>query len=523
MNNFLSNDDSTSSNVAEFSVTELSGAIKRTMEDSFGRVRVRGELGRVSRPASGHIYLDLKDDRAVIAGVIWKGAASKMPIKPEEGLEVIATGRVTTFPGQSKYQLVIDSLEPAGEGALMALLEERKRKLAAEGLFDEDRKKPLPYLPRVIGVVTSPSGAVIRDIIHRLNDRFPVHVIVWPVRVQGETSAQEVARAIDGFSQLDGTEMVPKPDVLIVARGGGSLEDLWGFNEEVVARAVAHCPIPLISAVGHETDTTLIDFVSDVRAPTPTGAAEMAVPVRADLLAHLAQTGARLSNIISRLMDNRRERLAAFARGLPQPDRILALPRQRYDAAQLRLARGLSTGLETQRGKFGRIAAHLSPTRLVFQAQAQRTALNRVSSALPVGLTRRAQTAQRELSYRAQRLSIDGVARTATTSRQQLDGLMRRLDTTFETRMRDAREREFRSQRLLETLSYKSILARGFALVRDEAGNAVRASKGIKTGQALNLEFAGDDHLTVHAMTGVARKKAPQSDKPDQTKQGTLL
>ncbi|MGB7432344.1 MAG: exodeoxyribonuclease VII large subunit [Ahrensia sp.] len=533
MNSFLANDDSTASNVTEFSVSELSGAIKRTMEDSFSRVRVRGELGRVSRPSSGHIYLDLKDDRSVLASVIWKGAASKMPIQPEEGLEVIATGRITTFPGQSKYQLVIDTLEPAGEGALMALLEERKRKLAAEGLFDESRKKPLPYLPRVIGVVTSPSGAVIRDIIHRLNDRFPVHVVVWPVRVQGETSAQEVARAIDGFATLDGTEMVPRPDLLIVARGGGSLEDLWGFNEEIVARAVARCPIPLISAVGHETDTTLIDFVSDRRAPTPTGAAEMAVPVRADLLAHVAQTGARLSNASSRLKDNRRERLTALARGLPQPDRILALPRQRFDAAQLRLTRGLSTGLDAYRSKLGRVAGQLSPARLVYQAQAQRSALNRAATALPGGLDRRAQSARRDLNYRSQRLTIDGVARNASAARDQLEALMRRLDNQMDAHLRSAKEREFRSQRLLQTLSYKSVLERGFALVRDEAGNAVRASKGIKTGQMLDIEFAGDDRLTVHAAgrgpagQGPAgqspRKKATQTPDKDQGDQGRLL
>lgn len=522
MNNFLANDDSTSSNVAEFSVTELSGAIKRTMEDSFGRVRVRGELGRVSRPSSGHIYLDLKDDRAVLAAVIWKGAAAKMPIRPEEGLEVIATGRITTFPGQSKYQLVIDSLEPAGEGALMALLEERKRKLAAEGLFDPARKKPLPYLPRVIGVVTSPSGAVIRDIIHRLNDRFPVHVIVWPVRVQGETSAQEVARAIDGFSTLDGTEMVPKPDLIIVARGGGSLEDLWGFNEEIVARAVANCPIPLISAVGHETDTTLIDFVSDVRAPTPTGAAEMAVPVRADLVAHTAQTGARLANIISRLADNRRERLHAFARGLPQPDRLLELPRQRYDGVQIRLARALTTGLETHKNRLGRIAAQLSPTRLAYQVQTQRAALDRASVNLPDALGRRAQNAGRELSFRAQRLSVDPIARQVSAGRRQLEATGARMDTIMANSLRVLSERHFRSRRLLETLSYKSVLERGFALVRDEHGVAVRASKGMKTGDMLTVEFAGDDRLDVHV--GPRRTKPkPDTPAPHEPDQGSLL
>jgi len=260
------------SNVAEFSVSEISFSIKRTMEDTFGYVRVRGELGRISRPGSGHIYLDLKDDRAVLSGVIWRGVASKLKIQPEQGLEVIATGKITTFPGQSKYQMVIDALEPAGAGALMALLEERKKKLAAEGLFAEERKRPLPSLPKTIGVVTSPSGAVIRDILHRIADRFPLHVLVWPVRVQGETCGAEVANGIRGFNALDPNGPVPRPDLLIVARGGGSIEDLWGFNEEAVVRAAADSAIPLISAVGHETDTTLIDHAADWRAPTPTAA-----------------------------------------------------------------------------------------------------------------------------------------------------------------------------------------------------------------------------------------------------------
>ncbi|MEO1748202.1 MAG: exodeoxyribonuclease VII large subunit, partial [Pseudomonadota bacterium] len=364
MTDFFANTDSEGSNVAEFSVSELSGAIKRTVEDAFGRVRVRGELGRVSRPASGHVYLDLKDDRAVIAGVIWKGAAAKLPIKPEEGLEVIATGRITTFPGQSKYQIVIDHLEPAGAGALMALLEERKKRLAAEGLFDDARKKPLPYLPQVIGVVTSPTGSVIRDILHRLNDRYPLHVIVWPVRVQGETSAGEVARGIVGFNALEPDGPIRRPDVLIVARGGGSVEDLWGFNEEIVARAAAMSEIPLISAIGHETDTTLIDYVADRRAPTPTGAAEMAVPVKGELQAYIAQLGARLQTAISRETDKRRERLKASSRGLPAADALLALPRQKLDGIAMRLGSGLDRATAQKRLRMAEVAARISPERL---------------------------------------------------------------------------------------------------------------------------------------------------------------
>ncbi len=285
-------------NTPEFSVTELSGAVKRAIEGEFGHVRVRGEVGRVSRPRSGHIYLDLKDDRSVISGVVWKGVSARLEQQPEEGMEVIATGRLTTFPGQSKYQIVIEDIRPAGVGALMAMLEKRKALLAGEGLFDDARKRPLPYLPEVIGVVTSPSGAVIRDILHRLRERFPRKVLIWPVAVQGKGCAPEVVRAIEGFNRMKPGGAMPRPDLLIVARGGGSVEDLWGFNEEAVARAAAASDIPLISAVGHETDTTLIDFVSDRRAPTPTAAAEIAVPVRMELLTWTGEAGARMTRAL---------------------------------------------------------------------------------------------------------------------------------------------------------------------------------------------------------------------------------
>ncbi|MFT4161140.1 exodeoxyribonuclease VII large subunit, partial [Shinella sp.] len=313
---FFSENDSPS-NLAEYSVSELSGSIKRTVEQAFDQVRVRGEISGYRGPhSSGHAYFSLKDDRARIDAVIWKGSFSRLRFKPEEGMEVIATGKITTFPGSSKYQIVIETLEPAGAGALMALLEERRRKLAAEGLFDAERKKPLPFLPRVIGVVTSPTGAVIRDILHRIADRFPVHVVVWPVKVQGEGSGQEVAAAIEGFNMLDPFGPIRRPDVLIVARGGGSLEDLWSFNDEIVVRAAAASQIPLISAVGHETDWTLIDHAADRRAPTPTGAAEMAVPVKADLDAQVASLAARLRSASARQMDNRRQGVRALARAL---------------------------------------------------------------------------------------------------------------------------------------------------------------------------------------------------------------
>src|SRR5271165_6229034 len=310
--------DARASNAPEITVSELSSALKRAIEDRFGYVRVRGEISGYRGPhSSGHAYFSLKDANARLDAVIWRSAFQRLRVKPEEGLEVVATGKLTTFPGKSSYQIVIEALELAGLGALMALLEARRKKLAAEGLFDTARKRKVPFLPKVVGVVTSPTGAVIRDILHRLSDRFPVRVLVWPVRVQGETSAAEVAAAIDGFNALPAGGRIPRPDVLIVARGGGSLEDLWSFNEEVAVRAVGSSAIPVIAAVGHETDWTLIDHVADLRAPTPTAAAEFAVPVRAELMTSLADLDARGRGAILRLAERRRRDFRALARSLP--------------------------------------------------------------------------------------------------------------------------------------------------------------------------------------------------------------
>ena len=305
-------------NLPELTVSELSAALKRTIEDSYGYVRVRGELGKVSYHSNGHVYFDLKDERACIAGVIWRSTAQRIKLKLEAGLEVAITGRLTTYPGRSQYQIVVDTLEPAGLGALMALLEERKKRLAAEGLFDEARKQLLPHLPAVIGVITSPTGAVIRDILHRLADRFPRRVLVWPVKVQGESSALEVAAAIDGFNALPERGPMPRPDLLIVARGGGSLEDLWSFNEEIVVRAAAASLIPLIAAIGHETDVTLIDFAADRRAPTPTAAAEMAVPVRAELMIDVDNFGRRALACMAAQSGSAAKRLAVGGPGAPR-------------------------------------------------------------------------------------------------------------------------------------------------------------------------------------------------------------
>lgn len=347
------------SNRAPMSVTELSQALKRHVESGFGQVRVRGEISGFKRAASGHLYLCLKDADAVIDGVMWKGQAARIPFRAEDGLDVIATGRLTTYPGRSKYQIVIDSLELAGEGALLALLEKTKARLAAEGLFDPARKQQLPSLPRIIGVVTSPTGAVIRDILHRLSDRFPIRVLVWPVLVQGQGAAEQVAQAIRGFDALVPGGPVPRPDLLIVARGGGSIEDLWAFNEEVVVRAVAGCSIPLISAVGHETDTTLIDFVSDRRAPTPTAAAEMAVPVRSELVAMVGELGARAASGWARIDSLARERLEGVSARLPGLDRLVAPQRQRLDDLADRFPAALRLAVAQDRQRLTQVSAVL--------------------------------------------------------------------------------------------------------------------------------------------------------------------
>lgn len=331
------------------------------VEDRFGHVRLRGEISGWKRAASGHAYLALKDDKAVLDAVMWKGTVANLPFRPEDGIEVIATGKLTTYPGRSKYQIVIERLELAGEGALMLLLEKLKAKLAGEGLFDPARKRPLPFLPRVIGVVTSPTGAVIRDILHRLADRCPTRVIVWPVQVQGAGSADQVAAAIRGFDSLEEGGPVPRPDLLIVARGGGSIEDLWSFNEEAVVRAIADCTIPTISAVGHETDTTLADFAADMRAPTPTAAAEIAVPVRVDLLAAIRERGLRMERCARRYHERGNERLTALARLLPTPASLLDPQRQRTDDLADRLRRGLGRRIADARGELARSAGALRP------------------------------------------------------------------------------------------------------------------------------------------------------------------
>ena len=485
-------------NAPEFTVSELSNALKRTVEDRFGHVRVRGEIsGFRGAHSSGHCYFALKDESAKIEAVIWKSALYRMRFKPQEGLEVIATGKLTTYPGASKYQIVIESLEPAGIGALMALMEERKRKLAAEGLFDERRKRPLPWLPEVIGVVTSPTGAVIRDILHRLSDRFPRRVLVWPVRVQGDGSAEEVAAAIRGFNALPEGGRMPRPDLIIVARGGGSLEDLWSFNEEIVVRAAADSMIPLISAVGHETDFTLIDLASDRRAPTPTAAAEMAVPVRVDLLSQIDSLARRQLSCWARGLDNRRTELRAATRALPAADELLALPRQKLDALSERLPRALKANAEIHHKEFLKCATKLAPQLLRGRVRAEQ---ERVANLI----TRARRCTQVHRDRRRQHFAAVGgrldaaVRSNLAAHRARIVRDRERIAALFErSALGIGRliERRFasleRADRLLAAFSYQGVLARGFALVRDGMTRApIRSASAIGTGQALDIEFA---------------------------------
>ncbi len=467
--------DNNSNNVPIFSVGELSVAIKNTVEGSFRRVRVRGELSGFKRAASGHLYFAIKDEDALLDGICWKGTAAKLGLSPEDGMDVIVTGRLTTYGARSKYQIIVDSMELAGEGALLKLLEDRKKRLNEEGLFDPDRKQDLPWLPNVIGVVTSPTGAVFSDILHRIEDRFPSKVILWPVLVQGDTASDQITAAINGFNALDENSAVAKPDLLIIARGGGSLEDLWAFNEENVARAAAASEIPLISAVGHETDTTLIDFVSDVRAPTPTAAAEMAVPVRMELAAQVADCGRRMTGSIDRYLQDHVRHLKAISRGLPHPARVSEEAAQRLDDWVERLENGLRVGLERQNRRFTDLAGRLrKPAPLIDDAA---NALSRQSRALKIAMS----SHLKDLSLRLENKSA-----------------------------------------LLESYSYKRTLDRGFALISDKAGKALRSVNDISGGMALTIELQ-DGRVT--ATAGGAPKKPVKKlpSKSNDDPQGSLL
>lgn len=513
----LIDDGTAPGNAPEFSVTELSGAIKRVIEGEFAHVRIRGEVGRVSRPRSGHVYLDLKDDKSVIAGVMWKGVASRLQTQPEEGMEVIATGRITTFGGQSKYQIVIEDIKPAGMGALMALLEKRRAMLDQEGLFDPARKRPLPYLPEVIGVVTSPSGAVIRDILHRLRDRFPRKVLIWPVAVQGARCAPEVARAIEGFNALSPGGALPRPDLIIVARGGGSVEDLWGFNEEVVARAVAGSAIPLISAVGHETDTTLIDHVADMRAPTPTAAAELAVPVRHELLAGLEAQGARATHAMSGLLVRWAQRSADLGRALPKPQKLIEGPAQRFDALSEKLGPALIAGVQRRKVNLSEAAGSLRPQTLRTRMQNERRRLESAAQRLAPALQRATRAKADQLAARTR--SFDPAKLTLKTAQSQRDltRITQRLSRVGQGQVAELRQRLEAMDRLRETLSYKATLQRGYAVVRT-GSEVITTAQAAKSATTLEVEFAdGTVTLGSRAPQKVSKKQTPPPE------QGSLL
>ncbi len=428
-----------------YSVGEFSHVIKKLVESNFTYVRIRGEISRPSFPSSGHVYFTLKDMDGTIAAIIWKYTMPRLSIRPEEGMEVICTGKVTTFAGQSKYQIIVENMEVAGEGALLKMLEDRRKKLLAEGLFDQRHKKPIPYLPERIGVITSASGAVIRDILHRLSDRFPSHVYVWPVAVQGEGSASQIANAINKFNELTDQTIVKKPDLLIVARGGGSLEDLWSFNEEIVVRAVFNSAIPVISAVGHETDTTLIDFVSDLRAPTPTGAAEKSVPVRDDLRARVGELELRLKTSFFNKMNINKDRLNSLIRILGKPDQIFDNKNQKLDFVYKDIENLFKTIFTEQKNKITQYTQKLTPPKVLIN---------------------------------------------------NLDSKIQLLDTKFNNYLgilikNKVTKLNFLSQ-LLEASSFNRVLDRGFALVMNDKGKPIKLSKEVPKNSNIKIKFADE-------------------------------
>jgi exodeoxyribonuclease VII large subunit len=460
------NDVPAGSNAEPYSVSELAFALKRTIESTYGFVRLRGELSKVTFHGNGHVYLDLKDDKASISGVIWKGQVRGLAVRPETGLEVIVTGRITTYPGRSQYQIIIETMEPAGIGALLAQLERLKARLAAEGLFDPARKRPLPAMPAVVGVITSPTGAVIRDILHRITERWPCHVLVWPVVVQGDQAAGQVIAAIKGFSTLEPGGAAPRPELIIVARGGGSVEDLWPFNDEALARAVAASPIPLVSAVGHETDTTLIDFAADRRAPTPTAAAEMVTPVRAELIAALADAERRMSASVRRRLEHDKARLTGAAGRLPRLPDLLAIATQRLDLATGRLEASLGAGVAAHRHELTAIAARLRP-----------------------------QILTRLIAERGRELANLGA----------------RLTPLAERRLQRARERLSHLAQLHTSLDPRGPLKRGFVMVRHADGKLARTAAGVSAGEPVVLEFQdGERTAVIDGAPGRAKKTSPR-------------
>lgn len=510
------------SNLPEYSVGDLARALKRTIEDGFGLVRVRGEISQPKFHSSGHCYLRLKDEVAVIEAVIWKGVLARLSVRPEEGLEVIVQGRVTTYPGRSQYQLVVESMELAGEGALLKMLEERRRRLAAEGLFAPERKRRIPFLPRVIGVVTSPTGAVIRDILHRLADRFPRHVLLWPVAVQGETAARQIAAAIEGFNALPEGGAIPRPDVLIVARGGGSLEDLMPFNEEIVVRAAAASRIPLISAVGHETDTTLIDHAADLRAPTPTAAAEMAVPVRSELLARVADAGRRMEGAASRLLSERRTRIEGLARGLGDPGRLIETQIQRLDDRSERLRVSVLQLVERRRGSLRETAARLRHPRE--QVAAARARLTPAALGLTAAIRRRNDEARARFERIAGRLSARGIEARMGEGTRRLADLGPRLGVSAIRRLAETSTKLEAIGRVLEGNSPNAVLERGYVYVEGANGKPVTSAGGTAPGDRVTLVFHdGRVGATIEGVSDGPVKRHAKPRRIDDGDQGSLF
>jgi exodeoxyribonuclease VII large subunit len=443
--NFEDSQTNSVSNNPVYSVGEFSHVIKKLVETNFSYVRIRGEISRPSFPGSGHVYFTLKDADGTIAAIIWKYTIPRLSVKPEEGMEVICTGKITTFAGQSKYQIIVDNMEVAGEGALLKMLEDRRKKLLAEGLFNPEHKKPIPYLPEIIAVITSPSGAVIKDILHRLSDRFPSHVYIWPVAVQGEGSAKQVSNAIDQLNQLSKETNVKRPDLIIVARGGGSLEDLWSFNEEIVVRSVFNSTIPIISAVGHETDTTLIDFVSDLRAPTPTGAAEKSVPVRDELKARVGELGLRIHSSFLSKVNNNRDHLRNLVRLLGKPDQILDNKNQKLDYTFKDLENLFQNIFVDQKNKISQFAQRLLPPKVLIN------------------------------NLDAKKQLLD------TKFRNFIENLIDKKQTRF-----------ISSGKLLEAASFKRVLDRGFSLVMDSEGNPIKLSSQASNKALVSIKFADE-------------------------------
>ena len=508
-------EDTPGDNAPEFSVSEIAGTVRRLIEGELAYVRVRGEVGRVTRARSGHLYFDLKDDKSVLSCMSWKGQVPGLGTMPEEGMEIIAEGKMTASGFSSKYALNAVRIAVAGEGALMAMLERRKKKLAAEGLFDEARKKPLPYLPEIIGVVTSPQGAVIRDILHRLRDRFPRKVLIWPVAVQGEACAAQVANAIKGFNAMTPGGALPRPDLIIVARGGGSIEDLWGFNEEVVARAAADSDIPLISAVGHETDTTLIDFTSDKRAPTPTAAAELAVPVRLDLIAWVDSQDGRLSRAVGQGVSRRKERLRDLVRILPRAEALLNEPRQRLDRADEALPRALRQTVDRHAAQVAQLSSAIRPATLRARLRTETQRVGEWSRRLGPGLIRVVQSRKDRLI--AARLRPAHLKEKSDRQRRDFNALSPKLNGAFALGLSRASEKVDALDRVRRSIGYEETLQRGYSVVR--AGETiVTGADAAKSAQALEIQFRdGRVNVTTDA---AASKPKFRKKKPDQ---GTLF